>query len=435
MGSCGELYIDNYLIYSIKNYVDPLLLSIFQRSDLKKYERKISQRRQIYFSRDSEKNEIERAFEFSNNAKNIKHRLGIMGFSLEKVKREFEIYKNREIETHTELLKQKWVQENPDIMSKKMCNINILKNSTFEDFLNASKEILNKKIPYDFKIEELPTNANPLIHFILEFHNGFESLPHLDPRTILFSLLEVSSDNTIVTYDITELVEGGYVEEADTLFDETIKTLNYNYELDEKIVILAEGSTDMRILKESLEILFPHVNDLYSFMDFHVSNAQGSASILINTLKSFIGAGIKNRIIALFDNDAAAKSALFDFKNVIMPLNIKIIQYPNLNFAKTYPTLGPSGINNLDINGLACSIELYLGKEIITNDKGKFIPIQWKGYNKLINKYQGEILYKNKIQKQFINKIKDCKKNKNHINNYDWEPLKLIFENIFDAFK
>jgi hypothetical protein len=118
-----------------------------------------------------------------------------------------------------------------------------------------------------------------------------------------------------------------------------------------------------------------------------------------------------------------------------MPLNIKIIQYPNLNFAKTYPTLGPSGINNLDINGLACSIELYLGKEIITNDKGKFIPIQWKGYDKSINKYQGEILYKNKIQKQFINKIKDCKKNKNHINNYDWEPLKLVFENIFNAFK
>ncbi|GAH69060.1 unnamed protein product, partial [marine sediment metagenome] len=261
-------------IYSIKNYVDPLLLSIFQRSDLKKHERKISQGRQIYFSRDSEKNEIERVIEFSNNAKNIKHRLRIMGFSLEKVKREFEIYKNREIETHTELLKQKWIQENPDIKSKKMCNINILKNSTFEDFLNASKEILNKKISYDIKIEELPTNANPLIHFILEFHHGFESLPHLDPRTILFSLLEISSDNTIVTYDITELVEGGYIEEADTLFDETIKTLDYNYELDEKIVILAEGSTDIRILKESLEILFPHVNDLYSFMDFHVSNAQ-----------------------------------------------------------------------------------------------------------------------------------------------------------------
>jgi len=304
-----------------------------------------------------------------------------------------------------------------------------------EDFLNASKEILNKKIPYDIKFEELPTNINPLIHFILEFHHDFESLPHLDPRTILFSLLEISSDNTIVTYDITELVEGGYVEEADALFDETIKTLDYNYGLDEKIVILSEGSTDIRILKESLEILFPHVNDLYSFMDFHVSNAQGSAGTLINTLKSFIGAGIKNRIIALFDNDTAAKSALFGFKNVIMPLNVKIIQYPNLNFAKTYPTLGPSSINNLDINGLASSIELYLGKEIITNDKGRFIPIQWKGYDKLIKKYQGEILYKNKIQKQFINKVKDCKKNKNHINNYDWEPLKLIFENIFDAFK
>lgn len=37
---------------------------------------------------------------------------------------------------------------------------------------------------------------------------------------------------------------------------------------------------------------------------------------------------------------------------------------------KKHPTLGPNGTSKMDINGLACSVELYLGTDILTRGNG-----------------------------------------------------------------
>ena len=73
-----------------------------------------------------------------------------------------------------------------------------------------------------------------------------------------------------------------------------------------------------------------------------------------------------------------------------------------IEFARNYPTQGPNGITNLDINGLACSIELYFGRDILTDKEGKLIPIQWKGYEESLKQYQGEILKKKELQEAFF---------------------------------
>jgi hypothetical protein len=33
--------------------------------------------------------------------------------------------------------------------------------------------------------------------------------------------------------------------------------------------------------------------------------------------------------------------------------NVRVVQYPSIELAKNYPTIGPSGVSNVDVNGLA----------------------------------------------------------------------------------
>jgi hypothetical protein len=124
------------------------------------------------------------------------------------------------------------------------------------------------------------------------------------------------------------------------------------------------------------------------------------AGNLVNTIKAFVGSGISNRVIAIFDNDSAGFEAIRGLSRTSIPSNIRIMNYPNIKIAKSYPTLGPSGLSSLDINGLACSIEIYFGEEVLNID-GEFSPIQWKGYIEGVKKYQGEIMNKTKLQELF----------------------------------
>src|SRR5215813_7785333 len=52
-------------------------------------------------------------------------------------------------------------------------------------------------------------------------------------------------------------------------------------------VIVAEGTTDITVLKRSLERLYSNLQDYFSFFDYEESRAEGSASALVRFLKSF----------------------------------------------------------------------------------------------------------------------------------------------------
>jgi hypothetical protein len=85
-------------------------------------------------------------------------------------------------------------------------------------------------------------------------------------------------------------------------------------------------------------------------------------------VKAFLATGITNRVIALFDNDTAAQEARRALANVSIPENIAVLAYPALDLLRDYPTLGPGGLTSLDVNGLAASIELYLGKDVLLGE-------------------------------------------------------------------
>ena len=95
-------------------------------------------------------------------------------------------------------------------------------------------------------------------------------------------------------------------------------------------------------MQASIELLYPHLSDYYSFMDLTV-RAPGGAGSLVHVVKSFAAAGIENRTIALFDNDAAGHSAASLLRHVQLPPNILVMTFPNIAVADSYPTRGPNG--------------------------------------------------------------------------------------------
>lgn len=435
MGQYCELYISDYPIAITKNEIDPFILSLFQPEDLRTFERRIGDRNQLLYGRDDYDDEIEQAVEYSNSAKNIKDRLEIMGFTLKKAIAEFEISKEESVERLTGYLNDKNFTSDPVIAEKLKAQKELLEKSSFSDFLLASKEIIDNKYRYKIKTEELPNETNPIVFYLLEHSHGLDQFPYnYDQRVLLRALLEFTPEVEKITYDITELIDQvNYEDEIDDIYEDTIQNITYDYELGEKFLILTEGSSDIQILQEAMKVLYPHLTGYYSFMDFGISNASGSASSLVASVKSFVGAGIKNRVIALFDNDTAAESALRGLQKTIIPKNIKVLKYPNIKIAENYPTLGPSGISKMNINGLACSIELYLGKDILRKGDN-FIPVQWKGFDQTLGKYQGEIIDKVIVQKQFQTKINECLADSSKTNKYDWTEIDELLMTIFNAF-
>ena len=98
---------------------------------------------------------------------------------------------------------------------------------------------------------------------------------------------------------------------------------------------------------------------------------------------------MQDKIIAILDNDAAGLNTIRLLNDISTKLenNIKFMTYPDRNYFCDYPTFGPGGEQNLDINKKAASIELYLGDDILKKQEKKY-PIHWNGFIKEVNQTQ-----------------------------------------------
>jgi hypothetical protein len=175
-----------------------------------------------------------------------------------------------------------------------------------------------------------------------------------------------------------------------------------------KITLLTEGITDSRILKASLNGFYPEARDIYSFVDFEGFKVECGASPLARLLRGFAGAGLTDRFIAIFDNDAAGHEALASVERIGLPSNIRALTLPDLEFARDYPTIGPTGRANADINGAAVSIESFLGRDTLIRD-GELRPVRWSQWNSKVGRYQGELEGKSEVSEHYLVAIKEIK--------------------------
>ena len=86
-----------------------------------------------------------------------------------------------------------------------------------------------------------------------------------------------------------------------------------------------------------------------------------------------------------------------------------------------------------DVNGSACSIELYFGRDVLTV-AGRLVPVHWKGFDEKLKRYQSEIQNKDDLKGKFFQKVVAAQRAAVYPPPGDWEDMKTLLNAVFDAF-
>jgi len=426
MGSYAECWLGSFYVGSSKNDIDMGIMRLFRFSD-----KVVSAGCKLDLSPhllrwidDMDDDEEIYIMYYHAPLEVIRERLELLGYTLKVCKSEFSRSIRENLERHRNLAKfcdRDYFRRHLEIME----SINI------DEWLGAMYEIRKTNLKHRHIGEKLSSYEGTLIGYMLD--NDWYGYPGPDPNIGIRLAIEICSEEDELVYDLTDLVISGDISIDDDLTEYALNLSKKAYSASDKIIVLTEGRSDSWIISESLNLLYPHLYDYFSFLDFEGAKIGGGAGNLANIVKSFAGAGIANRVLAIFDNDTAADEAIRGLQEIHMPDNIKILQLPSLPHLEHYPTIGPSGSNIMDINGIASSIELYLGNDLLIDEGGYPYPVQWTGYNPTLRKYQGSILFKDAIQNRFRKRLKECKASPDLVKSTDWNGLKSVLNTLFSA--
>jgi hypothetical protein len=253
-----------------------------------------------------------------------------------------------------------------------------------------------------------------------------------DVRLCLRAALECRPD-AVVSLDVTDLIVGGWLSADDDPREASLIAFGWAERHASPIVVLTEGPTDARILETALAVIYPHLRGFIRFADFS-QRPEANAAALVKTVRAFAAAGITNRVIALFDADAAARDATRSLDEVGLPPSMQVRHLPPIEIAREYPTIGPDGAAIADVNGAACSIELYLGRDVLTNPHGALHPVRWTAFIQGVNCWQGAVEGKAEIHERFWEKAGVALKDRVAVAMQDWSDLRVILDEVRRAF-
>lgn len=390
MGSYCSTLIDAFEVWSSKSYVDEDSLTLFQERD-----RAIS----TYVDPDDEDAAERQRVVYSISAAEMCDRLDAMGFDLERARQSYNAGRGSYVELQSEWYAE--VENEPLYRKQQREVIERVKGRDF-DWWSAA---VAKLVPLHWNIWR--TEAFAHIPESEAFHemeglSGFFA----DGRLYLRAMLHALPHAQRVTLDISELVASGYYNEHEPICDNARALWAASNPIYGPIVILTEGKLDSRVLNAAFETMSPHLADYFGFLDFEGTVLPGSADNLSKMVKAFVAAKLSSRVIAVFDNDTAGLEALDGLAQISLPPNIKAISLPHNTLAEAYPTEGPQGPAVMDVNGSACSIELFFGREALTGRDGNLMPVRWSGYIAKMKRYQGAVEQKGESQKAFFALLK-----------------------------
>ena len=368
--------------------------------------------------------------EYRCSAAAARDRLELKGFTLKAAELVFKEEMLREIR-ELEVRKQK-MSALSEYFDERLA---AMRSLTFESWLIALERIREENMTWKKLNDVSSTDSElPILRHMLSGPREHYGFPGIDPRHFVRLAADKAPKTEEVVYDLTPLVARGYFDDGEDVATEAEYLMQQDFLLEQRVIVLTEGKSDMEFLERSLKILYPHLVDYFHFFDFTQESTEGGASQLVKLVRAFASADVRHRILAMCDNDTAAKETLSNLELAKLPRNIVVAQYPNLAEAESYPTIGPSGEFKMDINGLAGSLEIYLGRDVLEDEEEQLTPVQWKGYSQKMKVYQGEVLNKRTIQKKFMQKLRHCEAHPEDIESYDWQGMHEIIDTMRSAF-
>ncbi len=427
MGSYAECWLGSFYVGVTKNDIDPGLMSLFRSTDKvtlhgKKQDLPFQMRRWNNFIEDDE--DVCVVF-YRAPARIIRDRLELKGYTLTTARSAFTTSICSEAAQHAGWLDRPNGQIFEPI-------VRILQSTDVDQWLSALRLIKEKDLQRRDQGGRSNEYDGTLVGYMLD--NDWYGYSGPDTNVALRLALEVCSDGDELIYDVTDLVMSEYFSEDDDLVSYALGLYSGDYSSTSKMIVLTEGRSDSWIISESIKLLYPHLCDYFTFMDFDGVRIGGGAGGLANIVKAFAGAGILNKLVAVFDNDTAAEAAIRSLRSVKLPANIRILRLPELLSLNEYPTIGPSGPVTMNVNGIAASIELYLGRDALLGEDGRLAPVQWTGYEPGVGKYQGEVLFKDRIHERFKRRLEACRGESGLTTRPEWAGVQAILSSIFVAF-
>ncbi|HEV2562405.1 MAG TPA: HEPN/Toprim-associated domain-containing protein [Rhizomicrobium sp.] len=362
MGSYCAIVVEGRDLASAKSAVPDQFVSLFQEGD----------RHDVY----EEKYEST-AITYRASRDVILQRLDLLGVTSEAARASFEHW----LQSERSNLQEYSEDGDAELYEPKL---KLLQEFSYDEWRRRAKWALQNR----YESDRTPPDA--ISAEMAESQDGWFHWPSGDDRLLLRAYLDAVPEVSEVSLDISALAQGGYIDDEN--FIETSRAMASAIRREiESAVVIGEGVSDTRILQASLQGLFPEVANYFSFFDHSELSVDGGAFYLVKFLKAFATARIPTQLIAVFDNDVAGSDAFAEAVKLKLPANITPIRLPEIEIARNYPTLGAQGAHNVDVNGQAASIELYLGRHNLVAGNGDLRPVRFGGSRSRQGGYQGEV--------------------------------------------
>ena len=293
MGSFSYLTVADYPIFDAKNeYIHELVNLLFQPDDYLEETRPLSVKNRLYWG-DAYTKQGNFIFKgFRQSVRVCKQRLEIYGYSLKFARADFKTAKKAaDIEYHYDFP---------------------LAKISFKTFMEEVNYILTNKVK-NYEGHRYNLREGLITDDLYFFGQSIAAN--------LYSILSLLNDFDIVEYDLSDIIDGGYI-------DNNVKDqISF-----EKIIILTEGKTDVEFICSSIKSLYPHLLPYYHFINFDDYKVESNASALVKLVISFAAANIKHPIIVLFDNDTTGIMEMNTLLSKKLPQNIKVLKLQILNW-------------------------------------------------------------------------------------------------------
>lgn len=383
MGGYCSVEFDDLEIDVWKSAVPDFIISLFQEDE------------RLSFP-DEEDPELLTKTIYQATREDVLLRLDVMGITSQKAEEEFEQWLTDEREMYSE-----WISEGNEWASK---THDALASFSLEEWMRRAPGIMRDRYG-----RERHNSVQDEVERRMRDRAQDESWLFFDCSDRRFNyrlLLQACPEIKVVTLDISDLIMSEYLEDDVQLCAEARAPDAIERPILEPVIIMGEGKTDIRVLQASLEALYPSVREMFSFFDHDTLSVDGGASFLLKFIKALSAARMPLRVIAIFDNDAAGRQEYERAERLAFSSNVTVMCLPDLDLARSYPTIGPQGEHDVDINGRAVGIELFMGQDNLKNASGSFLPIRWTHYYSGTETYHGEVSEKASVHEAFFKDIK-----------------------------
>jgi len=333
---------------------------------------------------------------FTRPLKHVVPRLELLGFDLERVRREYDaVAQNWREERQS--LQDDDDESIPDLMSfaefREFATARPL-HSLDDTFISRTDDASEAKMRGCFEgmqFERIPTYRSYDIYAYSERSFFVALVDILHPYSVLRLLAEAkANEEASVVWQYGPLVQAGWAMEREFV-PHARRT--------ETFLIATEGSSDVYILKHALELLRPEIADFFRFIDVSENHPFSGTGNLVKFAEGLAKIDVQNQVVFLFDNDAEGLDAHQRMSALTLPVNMRGIMLPELEEFRSFPAQGPEGLHNSDINRRAAAIECYLDLDLGGHPPAKVL---WTNYKKSLRNYQGALEFKESYGKKFL---------------------------------